>query len=81
MVCGFEFIHSQRFVHPDLWPENYLLDKYTQSCMGDLGSSRLVERVNRLSTDKSTVADVAPELYTQEYTAKVDLFSRSVLFK
>jgi hypothetical protein len=47
--------------------------------MGNLGSSRLPEHVNRLSTDKSTVADVTQELYAQEYSAKVAVFSFSLI--
>jgi serine/threonine protein kinase len=61
IVCKFEFIHSKRFVQRDLKPENCLLEKYGQSCIGDLGSSTLLERMNRLSTDKNTIAYATPE--------------------
>jgi serine/threonine-protein kinase len=78
-VRGFEFIHSTRFVHRDLKPENFMLDKYGQGCIRDLGSSRLLEHVNGLSTDKSAVPYAVPELYIQAYTAETDIFSFSLI--
>jgi serine/threonine-protein kinase TNNI3K len=75
IVCGPEFIHLKGFVHRDLKPCNFLIDKDGRCYSGDLGSSRLLEGATYLSSDKNTIGYTAPELYDQKYNWKIDIFS------
>jgi serine/threonine protein kinase len=75
IVCGLEFIHLKGFVHRDLKPCNFLIDKGGRCKIGDLGSSKLLERATCLSSDKNTIGYMAPELYDHKYNWKVDVFA------
>jgi serine/threonine protein kinase len=74
IVLGMKFIHSQGLIHRDLKPENILVDDDFRIRIADFGSSRIFEEGVTL-TEAGTPLYMAPEVRTQHYDDKVDVYS------
>jgi serine/threonine protein kinase len=69
------YVHSRDVIHRDLKPSNILLDDSHEICIGDFGSSTLATLDATRTSERGTLAYMAPEQQGIEYTSKVDVYS------
>ena len=82
ILSAIYYCHSKNIIHRDLKPENILLEKNSQTLslkIADFGSSCILGCNQRLSGCFGSAYYVAPEVLTDEYNEKCDIWSCGVI--
>lgn len=87
IACALEYLHEKRIVYRDLKPTNIGFDINEEVKIFDFGLARyLPPPVTHLPNEvfamnhAGTDGYVAPEVYTEQYNAKADVYSFAVVF-
>ena len=80
-----QLAHAQKIIHRGLKPENLLIDESGNVKLSDFGLSRVIERdasSRHLYIDTTTIAYMAPELYTEsaKVGVQVDIYALGIIF-
>ncbi|KAH9582133.1 Protein kinase domain [Trypanosoma melophagium] len=76
ILYGLQFLHSMKYVHCDLKPDNVLLSSEGTCKLGDFGTVRLALSVaDRVGTLRGTPRYMAPEAVLGNWTVKADIYS------
>jgi len=78
LVKGVHYIHSKGMMHRDLNPNNVFISKDGNIKIGDFGCSTRSE--NDFCREVGTSFYRAPEIDTEEYDNRVDMYSLGVIF-
>jgi serine/threonine protein kinase len=78
IVCGMRYVHGEGVVHRDLKPSNILFDESLRVRICDFGISRMTGS-DTLTSGVGTLFYMAPELFDDECTDKVDVYSFGVM--
>eukprot|EP00929_Paragymnodinium_shiwhaense_P013769 TRINITY_DN12161_c0_g1_i1.p1 TRINITY_DN12161_c0_g1~~TRINITY_DN12161_c0_g1_i1.p1 ORF type:complete len:739 (+),score=180.56 TRINITY_DN12161_c0_g1_i1:95-2311(+) len=76
------FMHSERFMHKDLKPENVMMVDKTTSCIKviDFGLAELFNKDQKLSTAAGgTLLYMAPEVFDRKLDMRCDVWSAGVI--
>jgi hypothetical protein len=81
IVIGMRFVHSRGIIHRDLRPENIYLDEKGHPRIGGFGNATFADR--KVKMEKATTTEAAlyraPEVYGDEATKSVDLYSFALI--
>lgn len=81
ILCGIDFLHSNRVIHRDLKPQNILVDEGGRVKIADFGLARIYDFNMRLTTMVVTLWYRAPEiLLSNSYATPVDVWSCGCIF-
>ncbi|XP_050690312.1 cyclin-dependent kinase 4-like, partial [Eriocheir sinensis] len=81
ILCGVDFLHSNRIIHRDLKPQNILVDRTGRVKITDFGLARIYDFNMRLTTMVVTLWYRAPEiLLSTSYATPVDVWSCGCIF-
>ncbi|XP_068202796.1 cyclin-dependent kinase 4-like [Palaemon carinicauda] len=81
ILCGVDFLHSNRVIHRDLKPQNILVDRAGRVKIADFGLARIYDFNMRLTTQVVTLWYRAPEiLLSNTYATPSDLWSCGCIF-
>uniref|UniRef100_A0A4W5NWY7 Cyclin-dependent kinase 4 n=1 Tax=Hucho hucho TaxID=62062 RepID=A0A4W5NWY7_9TELE len=81
LLCGLEFLHSNRVVHRDLKPENILVTSRGQVKLADFGLARIYSYHMALTPVVVTLWYRPPEVLLQStYATPVDIWSTGCIF-
>ena len=80
-ISGLSYIHSKNIIHRDINPENLLLDNNMILKISDFGVSKKIEKNNNHLTFVGKNGFLAPEMFTEIYDEKVDIFSLGMVIK
>ena len=80
-ISGLSYIHSKNIIHRDINPENLLLDNNMILKISDFGVSKKIEKDNNHLTFVGKNGFLAPEMFTEIYDEKVDIFSLGMVIK
>ncbi|XP_045138091.1 cyclin-dependent kinase 4-like [Portunus trituberculatus] len=81
ILCGVDFLHSNRVIHRDLKPQNILVDGNGRVKITDFGLARIYDFNMRLTTMVVTLWYRAPEiLLSTSYATPVDVWSCGCIF-
>lgn len=76
IMCGVDFLHSNRIVHRDLKPQNILVSNSGQVKLADFGLARIYEEMQILTTVVVTLWYRSPEVILKSsYASPVDVWS------
>uniref|UniRef100_A0AC34F6G2 Protein kinase domain-containing protein n=1 Tax=Panagrolaimus sp. ES5 TaxID=591445 RepID=A0AC34F6G2_9BILA len=85
IVTGVQYLHSKKFAHRDLKPQNILLDSNGIVKIADFGLSKAGENDDPMYTDCGTLGYLAPEVYYQAFQGydgfKADMYSLGIILK
>lgn len=81
LIDAISYIHSNHIIHRDLKPSNIFLDEKNNPKIGDLGTSKLLQKNENYCTSQTgTPLYLAPEiLRTEKYSYPVDIWSLGVV--
>ena len=82
LFSALDYLHSKRISHRDIKPENFMLCKADDlSCvkMIDFGLSKDFSEQNTMHTMSGSPYYIAPEVFLQKYTQKIDIWSMGVV--
>lgn len=81
LIDAISYIHSNHIIHRDLKPSNIFLDEKNDPKIGDLGTSKLLQKNENYCTSQTgTPLYFAPEiLRTEKYSYPVDIWSLGVV--
>ena len=80
------YLHSSNVVHRDIKPSNIFMSKNKIIKIGDFGVSALIKKKNEIKLKAmkgsfiGTLEYIAPEVYSNNYNEKVDIFSMGCVF-
>ncbi|KAK4308574.1 hypothetical protein Pmani_019729 [Petrolisthes manimaculis] len=81
ILCGVDFLHSNRIIHRDLKPQNILVERNGRVKITDFGLARIYDFNMRLTTMVVTLWYRAPEiLLSTSYATPVDMWSCGCIF-
>ncbi|KAK7084493.1 Cyclin-dependent kinase 6 [Halocaridina rubra] len=81
ILCGVDFLHSNRVIHRDLKPQNILVDVSGRVKIADFGLARIYDFNMRLTTQVVTLWYRAPEiLLSNSYATPSDIWSCGCIF-
>ncbi|CAL8082155.1 unnamed protein product [Orchesella dallaii] len=81
VLCGVDFLHSQRIVHMDLKPPNLLISEAGQVKLADFGLAKVYDFGRRLTDKVVTLRYRSPEvLLNSSYGSAVDVWSVGCIF-
>jgi serine/threonine protein kinase len=78
VAVGMAFLHSEKWIHRDLTPNNVLLDDSLEPRIADFGLAKFMENGLTISQSnpKGTVQYMAPEIFNgEQISTKVDVYS------
>lgn len=78
ILSAVQFCHDRKIVHRDLKPENILVEGTTTKII-DFGTSRKFETDKLMSNFHGTPYYVAPEVLSEKYNEKCDIWSCGVI--
>jgi calcium-dependent protein kinase len=82
LLSAVAYCHSKHIVHRDLKPENLLFessDKNSQIKVVDFGTSQIFKKVIRSGYKYGTIYYIAPEILSDKYNEKCDIWSCGVI--
>ncbi|KAJ1654202.1 hypothetical protein IWQ61_005823 [Dispira simplex] len=80
MIVSTHYLHSKRFVHRDIKPDNVLLDSEGHAHLTDFNIAVRIRRGKKLTSVAGSLAYMAPEvLQRMGYTFSVDWWSMGVV--
>uniref|UniRef100_A0AC34GAC7 Protein kinase domain-containing protein n=1 Tax=Panagrolaimus sp. ES5 TaxID=591445 RepID=A0AC34GAC7_9BILA len=83
IVTGVQYLHSKKFAHRDLKPQNILLDSNGDIKIADFGLSKAGENDDPMYTGCGTLGYLAPEVYyhaSKGYDGfKADMYSLGII--
>lgn len=79
ILSGVNYLHQQRIVHRDLKPENIMLGDDNQIKIIDFGTAHTFQPGEKLSSCYGTPYYIAPEVLTEQYNEKCDIWSCGVI--
>ncbi|CAL8143112.1 unnamed protein product [Orchesella dallaii] len=81
VLCGVDFLHSQRIVHRDLKPQNLLISETGQVKLADFGLAKVYDFTMKLTNVVVTLWYRPPEvLLGSSYGTAVDIWSVGCIF-
>ncbi|XP_021951701.1 cyclin-dependent kinase 4 [Folsomia candida] len=81
LLCGVDFLHSQRIVHRDLKPQNLLISRTGQVKIADFGLAKVYDFTMRLTSVVVTLWYRSPEvLLGCTYATPIDMWSVGCIF-
>lgn len=81
ILCGVDFLHSNRIIHRDLKPQNILVDTNGRIKIADFGLARIYDFNMRLTAVVVTLWYRAPEiLLSNSYATPADVWSCGCIF-
>jgi serine/threonine protein kinase len=81
IIVGMAFIHSKNIIHRYLKPSNIFLDSHHRIKICDFWTSRFESIGVTQTAAVGTPFYMAPELYSEEYDAKVDVYSFGLILE
>ncbi|ORC93116.1 mitogen-activated protein kinase-like protein [Trypanosoma theileri] len=76
ILYGLQFLHSMKYVHCDVKPDNVLLSSEGTCKLGDFGTVRLSRSLtDRVAAIRGTPRYMAPEAVLGNWTVKADVYS------
>ncbi|CAG7728557.1 unnamed protein product [Allacma fusca] len=81
ILCGVDFLHSQRIIHRDLKPQNLLISRSGQVKLADFGLAKIYDFTMRLTSVVVTLWYRSPEvLLGSSYGSPLDLWAVGCIF-
>ncbi len=78
ILQGVNYLHSKNIVHRDIKPENILFDGTGHLKLVDFGTSKFAGK-RKMKNTYGTPYYVAPEVLSEEYDIKCDIWSCGVI--
>ena len=81
IASGMQYLNRNRIHHRDLKPDNVLLNSEKQPVIMDFGASKICDVATSTAQSRAvgTLEYMAPEAFTERYSAKTDVYSYGIL--